>query len=74
MFCSNCGAKNADEAAFCSGCGKPLAGNERPSSSPIPTPAQRAEGAKKGAKQGLWIGLGVGLAFILLNFLRFLAR
>ncbi|MDD4744876.1 MAG: AIM24 family protein, partial [Eubacteriales bacterium] len=24
MFCPNCGAKNADQARFCGGCGRPL--------------------------------------------------
>lgn len=74
MFCANCGTKNTDEAAFCSECGKPLAGNERPASSPISTPVQRIEGAKQGAKSEFWIGLGVGLAFILLSILRFRAH
>lgn len=28
MFCSQCGTNNADNAAFCAGCGAPLAGEQ----------------------------------------------
>ena len=37
MFCSRCGAENADDAAFCSGCGNSLSAQAPP---PTPEPTQ----------------------------------
>ncbi len=49
MFCPNCGAKNADQARFCGGCGRPL---QAASSPPVqaappaqPIPAQPVYGS-----------------------------
>lgn len=39
MFCTNCGAQNADEAAFCTTCGNPLKANEAPAASEAPQAA-----------------------------------
>lgn len=49
MFCTNCGAKNADGAKFCTGCGAPLmppaSVNNDPQQSPAPQQAQRIQEA-----------------------------
>jgi len=57
MFCSNCGAKNKDDAVFCIECGQKV--------SPTPTKTETAPATKK--KSGIWRRLlKVVLSFILL--------
>lgn len=47
MFCTNCGAKNADGAKFCTGCGAPLMPSASVSNSqqqaPAPRPVRQAQ-------------------------------
>ncbi len=49
MFCTNCGAKNADGAKFCTGCGAPLMPstdvNNNQQQASVPQPARRVQEA-----------------------------
>jgi hypothetical protein len=51
MFCNSCGAPNPDDAAFCSGCGKPvvrpLTAAPPPTDRPEPAPLPNATGAPR---------------------------
>jgi len=54
IYCTNCGASNADDANFCGKCGKPLQGEARPDASSRP-PA-RAEQPDARTEKTLWEG------------------
>ena len=76
MFCSNCGAKNAEGSDFCTSCGNPLAGNERPDSPPAPatgTTSNAAPPTAAPARPRFWIptlvSASVCLGFHVLQFL-----
>lgn len=57
MFCTSCGAKLDDDARFCTGCGKPLAGNEGPGFPPVPATGTTSNAAPTAAPARLrfWI-------------------
>ena len=40
MFCTNCGNQVADNARFCSACGKPIAAAQPPAQAPVRPPVQ----------------------------------
>lgn len=56
MFCSNCGAKLADDAKFCSGCGQQIGGGSNESKQTIPV---EEETELAHAKIGLTVNRGM---------------
>ena len=77
MFCSRCGAQNADGATFCQKCGNSLTATEATPSAPVEnpwvarTPPQNLPGARS-APLAAFLNLFWGIGYLYLGYKRVL--